>query len=310
MQELILRLREKLKEIVKRSRTYCLLFSGGLDTSILASLNPDVLSITVSLESSGEDIKYAESLSRKLNLRHYHKIVGIDEAIDSIPKVIKILKSFDPAIPNDLVVYFGLKTAKELGVREIMTGDGADELFAGYDFMQRIDSLESYIQRISKNMNFSSNKLSEFFGINITQPFIDREIIDFALTIPADLKIRRYNGKVWGKWILRMAFEVLLPPENIWQAKRPLEYGSGMTKLREIISAKISDDEFKEKKRLYPISFLNREHLYYYEIYRKEVGEIPEPGNNRKKCPGCGAEMERTAFHCKICGYISDWRSE
>ena len=64
------------------------------------------------------------------------------------------------------------------------------------------------------------------------------------------------------------------------------------------------------KKRLYPINFLNKEHLYYYEIYRKEIGEIPKPKGTQKECPGCGAGMERTGFHCKICGYVSEWRSE
>lgn len=310
MEQLILTLREKLKEAVKRNIASCLLFSGGLDTSILAALNPAAMAITVSLGSFGEDIKYAEYLAQKLNLRHYHKIVGIDEAIDSIPMVIKILKSFDPAIPNDLAVYFGLELAKNLGLDAVATGDGSDELFGGYSFMKDIDDLENYIQRISKNMNFSSNKLGEFFDIKIIQPFIDREIIDFALQIPINLKIRKYNGKLWGKWILRKAFEDVLPKEIVWQDKRPLEYGSGMTKLREIISSKISDDEFEEEKRLYPINFLNKEHLYYYEIYRKEIGEIPKPRGTQKKCPGCGAEMERTAFHCKICGYVSDWRSE
>ncbi|MEW6687236.1 MAG: asparagine synthase-related protein, partial [Candidatus Edwardsbacteria bacterium] len=259
MQQLILNLREKLRKAVKRNSASCLLFSGGLDTSILAALNPDILAITVSLESSGEDFRYAEFLAQRLNLRHYHKIVNIDEAIDSIPSVIKILKSFDPAIPNDLVVYFGLKLAKELGAQEIMTGDGADELFAGYSFMDDLDDLEAYIQRISKNMSFSSNDIGKFFGIKIIQPFLDKKVIDLSLKIPASLKVKRENGKLLGKWILRKAFEDLLPKEIIWQDKRPLEYGSGMTKLREIISSKISDDEFEEKKKLYPINFLDKE---------------------------------------------------
>jgi asparagine synthase (glutamine-hydrolysing) len=310
MKQLILTLREKLEETVRgrRNSVSCLLFSGGLDTSILAALKPGPVAITVTLESSGEDIKYAESLAKKLNLRHYHKIVDIDEAIDSIPTVIKILKSFDPAIPNDLVVYFGLRAAKGMRAEEVMTGDGADEIFAGYDFMQRIDNLESYIQRISKNMNFSSNKLGEFFRIKIIQPFINREIIDFALKIPADLKIRRYNGKVWGKWVLRKTFEGLLPEEIVWQDKRPLEYGSGMSRLREIITARVSDEEYNRKTKLYPIKFMNKEHLFYYEIYRREVGKIPLANDNQKKCPGCRAGIEKDALHCKVCGYVLERR--
>ncbi len=310
MQELILKLKENLGKIIKRDDVSCLLFSGGLDTSILAALNPAARAITVSLESSGEDIKYAESLAKRLNLNHYHKNVGIDESIGSIPRVIKILESFDPAIPNDVVVYFGLKTAKDLGVKEIMTGDGADELFAGYDFMKEKEDLDRYIKKISSSVSFSSNELGKFFDIKIIQPYLDKEFVSFALNIPIEFKIKKENGNIYGKWILRKAFEDVLPPEIIWQDKRPLEYGSGMTKLREIISSKISDDEFEEKKRLYPIKFLNKEHLYYYEIYRKEIGEIPKPKGTQKECLGCRAGMERTAFHCKICGYILDWRSE
>ncbi|NWF51749.1 MAG: hypothetical protein HXY47_01530 [Nitrospirae bacterium] len=304
MKQLILTLREKLEKAVKRNIASCLLFSGGLDTSILAALNSAARAITVSLGSFGEDIRYAGYLAQRLNLNHYHRTVSIDEAIDSIPEVVKILRSFDPAIPNDLVVYFGLEHALELGIDKIATGDGADELFAGYDYMQRIDDLESYIQRISRNMSFSSNNIGKFFRIKIIQPFMDKEIIDFALQIPVDLKIKKYNGKVCGKWILRKAFEDVLPPEIIWQDKRPLEYGSGMTKLREIISSKISDDEFEEKKKLYPINFMNKEQFYYYKIFKEVIGEIPRPKDDEINCPGCGAGVGQDSFHCRICGYV------
>ncbi len=304
MNEIIANLKNIVSETANRNPYQGLLFSGGLDTSILASLNPKVIAVTVSLGSEAEDIRYSKSLANFLDMKRHHKIVGIDEAIEAVPEVIKILKSFDPAIPNDLAVYFGLKQARELGINEIATGDGSDELFGGYSFMKDIDDLESYIKKISRNMSFSSNDIGEFFGIRIRQPFIEKEVIDFSLNIPSDLKIKRENGSLWGKWILRKAFEGLLPKDNIWQSKRPLEYGSGMTKLRGIISSKISDVEFSDKQKNYSINFLNKEHLYYYEVYKKEVGEIPRPKGTEKSCPGCGAGMKRIAFHCKVCGYV------
>ena len=308
MNEIIRDLKRLLSEAIKRNPYEGLLFSGGLDTSLLAAINPEVVGITVSLGSNAEDIYYSRSLANFLRIKHFHRKVDVDEAMSSIPEVIKILKSFDPAIPNDLVVYFGLKLAKKLGINKIATGDGSDELFAGYSFMKDIDDLEGYIQRISNNMSFSSNDIGSFFGLKIIQPFLDRKVIDFSLSIPADLKIREYNGSVWGKWILRKAFEELLPHEIIWQSKRPLEYGSGMTRLREIISSKVSDEEFEEKQRVYSVKFLNKEHLYYYEIYRKEVGEIPRLADTEKICSGCGAAMRSNAFHCKVCGYIYSFK--
>lgn len=301
-------IRERLKKAVGRNPVEGLLFSGGLDTSILAVLNPDMKAITVSLESFGEDAQYADLVARNLKLKHYHRRVSIDEAMDSIPRVIRILKSFDPVIPNDLVVYFGLQKVKELGIRNVMTGDGSDELFAGYSFMQKIDDLEGYIRKVSQNMKFSSSLIGDFFGIKIVQPFLKRKVIDFALSISPNFKLKERDGKLWGKWILRKAFEKMLPAEIVWQDKRPLEYGSGMTKLRGIITSKIPDEEFEDKSRLYPIKFMNKEHLYYYELYREKVGEIPEPKNNQKECPGCGAGMNLDSFHCKVCGYVLDWK--
>ena len=301
MKRIIQDLRDILLKI-ERNSYQGLFFSGGLDTSILAYLNPSSLGITVSLDSFSEDLHYSEILAKFLNLEHYHRKVKIDEAMEAIPDVIRILKSFDPAIPNDLVVYFGIKFAKELGIKKVATGDGADELFCGYSYMKDLDDLENYIKRISQNMSFSSNIIGKFYRIKIVQPFCD--LADFALKIPVELEIKESNGKIWGKWILRKAFEGFMPQEIIWQDKRPLEYGSGMTKLREVIRSKISDEEFDKKRRFYSIKFLNKEHLYFYEIYQKEVGEIPKPSQGEKVCPGCGAGIKKNSFHCRICGYV------
>jgi len=306
MNEVIKNLKKVLSHTIGRSSYKGLLFSGGLDTSILAAVKPKIVSVTVSLESDAEDIPYSVSLAGFLNIEHFHRKVNVDEAIESIPKVIKILKSFDPAVPNDLVVYFGLEAARNLGIDMVATGDGSDELFGGYSFMKDMDDLESYILRISKRMSFSSNDIGRFLGVKVIQPFMDRKVMDFALKIPAHLKIRRYNDKVWGKWILRKAFEDVLPEDIIWQSKRPLEYGSGMNRLRQIISNKVSNEEFKENP--FSIKFIGKEHLYYYKIYRKIVGEIPKPKNNEKSCPGCGAGIKRSGLHCKICGYVSNWK--
>ena len=299
-------LRERLFKAVKKNNYQGLLFSGGLDSSLLAVIKPKVTGITVSLESKGEDIHYSKLLAKHLNIEHFHREVDPDEAIEAVPEVVKILKSFDPAIPNDLVVYFGLQSAQKLGIDEIGTGDGSDELFGGYSFMEKMDDLEAYIQRIAEKMYFNSNELGDFLGIKIIQPFMSREVMNFALQIPPGLKIRRYNGKVWGKWILRKAFEDLLHGDIIWQSKRPLECGSGMSRLRRTISERISDDEFNNNP--FSIQFFNKEHFYYYQIYREVIGEIPKPKADEDRCPGCGAGIKKDHFHCRICGYVLDWR--
>lgn len=302
MKEIIEDTRKLLFEAVKRNPYKGLLFSGGLDTSILAVINPKVVAVSVSLGSDAEDIYYSKSLADFLKMEHFHKEVDVDEALAVIPEAVKILQSFDPAIPNDLVVYLGFKKAKELGIDKIATGDGSDELFAGYSFMTDLDDLESYIRGISKSMYFSSNDIGEFFGLDVIQPFLDREVIDFALEIPTGLKISSENGRSYGKWILRKAFEDALPKDTVWQSKRPLEYGSGMNRLRRIISERVNDEEYRQAPS--SIKFISKEHFYYYKIYKETVGEIPGAKEDEKACRGCGGGMGKDAFHCKICGHV------
>lgn len=291
-----------IKEAVKKEPYDGLLFSGGLDTSVLATINPMVQCVTVRLEDKADDKYYSELLSDSLGLKCYIRDLTVDEAIEKIPEVIKILNTFDPAIPNDLAAYFGIKQAKELGIEKLATGDGSDEIFAGYSFMKDLDDLNAYIRRISSRMFFSSNTIAEHFGVTMRQPFIDKEIVDFALGVSIDMKIRKENNELYGKWILRKAFEDEMPHEIAWQSKRPLEYGSGMTFLRKVITDKVTDEEFNDNG--YGIKFINKEHLYYYKIYKNVVGDIPLSKENEKECPGCKTGMGKDAFHCQLCGYV------
>jgi asparagine synthase (glutamine-hydrolysing) len=299
--KILIDLKKKLKEAVARHEAEGILFSGGLDSSILASLSPQASLFTVSLGSYGEDSEYARLTATHLGRRHYIAKVEIQEAFEAIPQVIRILKTFDPAIPNDLATYFALQLAKEKGASSVMTGDGADELFCGYSYMFDLD-LESYLPRLAKRMRFNSVSLGKTLGISIKQPFLDEKFVEFALGIEPALKVVKEKRRTWGKWILRKAFEGELLHQILWQEKRPIELGSGFSSLRKIIEAKISDEEFQKKQKNYSIRFLNRKHLYYYEVYKKVVGEIPSPQGEESKCPFCGAGMDKRALHCRICG--------
>ena len=301
-------LKKRFTEAVSRNRAEGILFSGGLDSALVAAYSEGGKAISVGLESYGEDRYYANEVAKFLKLDHYHKTVKIEEAVSAIPDVIKILESFDPAVPNDVTAYLGIKCAKDMGIGSMMTGDGSDEIFAGYDFMLKIEDLEGYMARMHSAMRFSSNKIGNVLKIDIRQPFLDNAFMDFSRGIDLDLKIRKENGQTCGKWILRKAFEGVLPQEILWQTKRPLEYGSGMTELRNVIESKVSDKEFEDGKRRFPIKFWNKEHFYYYTVYREVVGEIPAPKKDEKICKRCGAGMNQVAFHCKVCGDVTEWK--
>ncbi|MBC7323206.1 MAG: hypothetical protein H5T90_08930, partial [Acetomicrobium sp.] len=137
-----------LKKVVETNLGDGLLLSGGIDSTVLACLAPSAIAFTIDFESKGEDIEYAKKVTEILGMKHFCLTVSTEEAIEAIPIVIKILKTFDPAIPNDIVVYFGLKLAKEKGCVSVMTGDGGDELFGGYSYMAELN-LNEYIPKIA-----------------------------------------------------------------------------------------------------------------------------------------------------------------
>jgi asparagine synthase (glutamine-hydrolysing) len=293
-------LRNKLREAVEKSRADGILLSGGLDTSILAFVARPSTGFTVALKDSpASDLSYSEQISQLLGIKHKKMEFTTKEALATLPEVIRILKTFDLALPNDLSIYFALKLARENRIGSVMTGDGADELFAGYSYMAEFPpkDLGRYIRRLSQNWHFSANELGKALGIEIRQPFLDEDFVRFALEISPELKVK--DGI--GKYILRKSFEDLIPPKVVWRRKEPIEYGSGSTKLHEIINNMVTDKEFQSAAREFDIKFINKEHFFYWCVYNEVVGDIPRAKCNEIKCPCCGAGMGR--YHCRTCGF-------
>jgi asparagine synthase (glutamine-hydrolysing) len=291
-------------EAVRKNPAEGILLSGGIDSGILSYLSPHATGITVSLNGHGDDLHFVAMLRGVRDRDPIFITVTIDEALAALPDVIRILQSFDPALPNDLAVYFGMREARQQGLSSVMTGDGGDELFGGYPYMQEIGDLDAYIRGMSRSWSFSSNRIGEHFCLQVKQPYLDDAFVDFALAMPSDCKIRKDAGQIWGKWCLRKAFEPFLPRQFVWQGKRPLEVGSGMSLLRTIIERQITDEEFETKQRQYTVRFLCKEHLYFYEIFREVVGEVPAPREGEDQCPGCGAGIPQGKRHCRVCGWV------
>jgi asparagine synthase (glutamine-hydrolysing) len=293
-------LRYRLKRAVGRNKAEGILLSGGLDSSILALVAKPKIAFTAALkDSDASDLLYSEKLARFLRIEHRKVEFSAAEALEAIPQVISMLKTFDLALPNDLSIYFALKLAKKSGIDSVITGDGGDELFAGYSYMMELppQSLGSYIRSLSQSYHFSVNELGKALGIEIEQPFLDKDFVSFALAIAPQLKVKEGIGK----YILRKSFEGLMSEEIIWRRKEPIEQGSGSDRLHKVIADMVSDEEFQSAKERTGIAFINKEHFFYYHIYNKVVGEIPKAKEGEKKCSCCGAAIDK--LHCRVCGF-------
>jgi len=286
--------------------------SGGLDSSILASCIQDKKTrafAMVAKDFASPDLVHAQLVAKKYDLKLDVIAVDIQDLLSAAEDTIKILKVFNPIeIRNNVVVYLTMKFAKKSGCDSIMTGDGADELFAGYNFFKRMSpkELQKDLERIWNVMHFPSREISRSLGITLNTPFLDDTVSAYAKKIAPDLKIREENGKKYGKWILRKAFEDLLPGSIAWRDKDAMQDGSGTAGLTSFLDGIIPDDIFDTKSRHYEekeqVRLLSKESLYYYEIYRKYF-DIPNTlGKSDLKCPNCNFALHPGAHFCRMCG--------
>ncbi|UCC57626.1 MAG: hypothetical protein JSW14_04390 [Candidatus Bathyarchaeum sp.] len=309
-------IRRLIDKVVKRNLTEGILFSGGLDTSVVAfvaSKYTKLEAFTVAFENSPAlDLKYAKLMADLLKMNHTIHYFGEEEMHSAIQDVIKILKVFDPMdIRNSVAAYVGLKVAKENGIKSVMTGDGLDELLAGYSWLFNLNekALKEYLSNMWQVMQFTSIPMAKSLGMVSKPPFLDPEFKSFAFGADPKLMIRSERGKTWGKWIIRKAYEGLLPDEIVWRIKTPIEFGSGTTIFPKVFARKISDKYIQNKAKKYlesdQVTIRDKEHLFYYEIFRSHFGVPAEffKDAEGKRCPYCNSKggNERSKF-CKVCG--------
>jgi len=237
-------------------------------------------------------------------------VFGREEVLSNAPKVVEVLKKFDPMeIRNSIPVYTGLTILKKKSFKTVFTGDALDELF-GYPWQFNLSEGE-FAQKQKEmwsEMGFSSMPMAESLGITIKAPYMDPMFMDWAKKLPIKLKINIYNGKKYGKWIMRKAYEDTMPKAVIWRPKAPLEAGTGTEVLRTFFSDMISDQEFDEKKKEIlgedDVKIQNKEQLLYYEYFRKFFGKPSDvfPNNGGIQCSYCKSYIKTKIQFCKVCG--------
>jgi asparagine synthase (glutamine-hydrolysing) len=232
----------------------------------------------------------------------------ITEILTGVEETIKILKNFnDIEIRNNVVPYLAISEVKQAGFSRIITGDGADEIFAGYNFFlnKSKEELESDLQRIARIMHFPAQNLGKALGVTVESPFCNDKVIEFAKTIPSELKVHEENGKRYGKWILRKAFEGKIPKAIVWRQKSPMQDGAGTQGLSEFFNSIVPDAVFVEKikkiKEKDNVTVRTKESLHYYEIYRRyyDLNASDAPGT---KCPDCHYVIDADSKFCRMCG--------
>ena len=299
-----------LTNAVNECKSDWIALSGGLDSSILAHLRKDQKPETMTIITKdflGTDLTFAQIIAKHLGLNLSLIQVSMEEVLDSINETIKILGNYnDIEIRNSIVPYIYLTTLKKKGVDSVITGDGADEVFAGYNFLLKKSDEEigEELKRIKKIMHFPSKDIARSLNMKVETPFLNEELIKFSDDIEISKKINAKDGEKFGKWILRETFEKYLPNNITWREKSPMQDGSGTNNLTGLFNTIITDDIFTEKKtRILEedgVYIRTKESLHYYECFRKT--NSVKKSNSDNRCPDCDYEIAPNSRFCRMCG--------
>ena len=313
--EKIKRLRDLVTEQVLASSADGLLFSGGLDTSILAGIASShgrgLHAVMVSVaEGSGLDEPFARLMAERFGLEVETLRPPLRELLERMPELVLLLETFDPMeLRNGVVAYVALHAAVKRGLTAVLTGDAADELFAGYSFMFNMASerLPSYIRHLNEVMHFTSPVIGRNLGIRVDCPYLAPTVRDLALSLSYEDLVCDYDGRIVGKRILREAFSGLLPDQITWRLKTPIEYGSGSTALKQLTEESVTDSAFeqeRERAALHDsVELRDKEQCFYYRIYRRTFPPPIERAKGAKTCKECQGPVTRTDMtFCRICG--------
>ena len=299
-----------LTNAVNECKSDWIALSGGLDSSILAHLRKDQKPQTMTIITKdflGTDLTFAQIIAKHLGLPLSLIQVSMEEVLDSINETIKILGNYnDIEIRNSIVPYIYLTTLKKKGVDSVITGDGADEVFAGYNFLLKKSDEEigEELKRIKKIMHFPSKDIARSLNMKVETPFLNEELIKFSDEIEISKKINVKDGVKFGKWILRETFEKYLPNNITWREKSPMQDGSGTNNLTGLFNTIITDDIFTQKKtRILEedgVYIRTKESLHYYECFRKT--NSVKKSNSDNRCPDCDYEIAPNSRFCRMCG--------
>jgi len=314
--KLLPEVRTLVNKCVKKNLADGFLFSAGTDTQIIAyeavKYKPDIPCLTLAFKhGQPKDTQYVKRMVELLHLKHETYEFGKEDVFKFYPKVVEALKKFDPMeIRNSLPVYIGLTLLKPKGIKTVFTGDALDELF-GYPWQFHLTEEQFAVkqQEMWAEMGFSSIPMAKSLGMEIKAPYMEPEFMDWAKKLPIKYKINMYNGVKYGKWILRKAYEDVIPQDVIWRPKAPLEAGTGTETLRTYFNDMITTKEFNEKKAAIKaednVEIQDQEQLLYYEVFRKKFGKTTDlfpKTEGAIQCPKCKSWQKTKISFCKVCG--------
>ena len=273
---------------------YGVLLSGGLDSSVISAIAkryaarrietddqaeawwPQLHSFAIGLEGS-PDLAAARKVADHIGTVHHEIHITVQEGLDAVRDVIYYLETFDvTTVRASTPMYLMARVIKSMGVKMVLSGEGADEVFGGYLYFHKApgprEFHEETVRKITKLHLYDclrSNKSLAAWGVECRVPFLDKEFLDLAMRLNPAAKMAG-NGRM-EKWILRKAFEDCLPGDIVWRQKEQFSDGVGynwIDTLRDLTSRQVTDEMMSTARFRFPFNTpLTREEYFYRSIF-------------------------------------------
>lgn len=284
------------------------LLSGGLDSSLTSSIAARLLkekgkelhSFSIGLDADAPDAKAARKVAEFLGTKHHEVYFTIKQGIEILDKLIWHLETYDvTSVRASTPMYFLSKSITDLGIKVVLSGEGADEVFGGYLYFRNAPTTEDFqketIDRVQKLFTadlLRADKSTMAHGLEARVPFLDKEFLDVAMLIKAEEKQpKTYDGK--EKFILRKAFDTpddpYLPEEVLWRQKEQFSDGVGynwIDQLIEYCASMVTDAELENAPNLFAYNTPTTKEAYFYRtIFHKHYPQLSAAQTVRKWIP-------------------------
>lgn len=298
--EAVRQVRDGLMAAVKRQLMsdvpYGVLLSGGLDSSVVSAIAkmyaakrvetndeneawwPRLHSFAVGLKGS-PDLAKAREMADYIGTVHHEVNYTVQEGLDAIRDVIYFIETYDvTTVRASTPMYLLARVIRSMGIKMVLSGEGADEIFGGYLYFHKAPSAKAFheetVRKLSKLYQYDclrANKSLMAWGIEGRVPFLDKEFMDTAMRINPALKM--CPGKTIEKGVVREAFADVLPESVAWRQKEQFSDGVGYSwidTLKEVTAAAVSDEQMAHAAERFPINPpKNKEEYYYRSIFEE-----------------------------------------
>ncbi|MEC5158826.1 asparagine synthase B [Chryseobacterium sp. MP_3.2] len=298
----IAELRKALEDAVHRQLMsdvpYGVLLSGGLDSSIISAVTakyarnriesgdtqeawyPRLHSFAVGLEGS-PDLVASKKVADHIGSIHHEVHFTVQEGLDAVRDVIYHLETYDvTTIRASTPMYLLARVIKSMGIKMVLSGEGADEIFGGYLYFHKAPNAKEFHEENVRKLNklhlydcLRANKSLMSWGIEGRVPFLDKEFMDVAMRLnPKDKMVTAHEPKI-EKWILRKAFEDLLPESITWRQKEQFSDGVGYSwidSLKEVAEKEVTDEMMTNSKFRFPLNTPQNKEEYRYRTIFEE----------------------------------------